>query len=455
MSLRLRLALGTGCFSAVVVALFAAGAVVASADDVLGAVDEQLLARADAAVELDGAGPLGPLAPPPDERIPSGILVDDGDAIEVLGPNGQVVAGFGPAPISAADLDVAAGRLAGPVLRTEEIDGTVVRIASVHLPNTGVAIRFSRDITDVRQGLDSLRTRLLGGAVLAGLVVAVGSWWVAGRFVAPVVAVADAAEALARRQDVPERIEVRRSDEVGRLATSFNALLDALAVAREQQRRLVADASHELRTPLTSLRTRIEFLQSTPELDADRRRDVVAGAVEELERLSGLVAELVDLAADAGRGDEDPEVVDLAGLVRDEAERFRRLSGRSVAVAADRLELAVRPRAVARALSNLLRNADAYSPTDGAIEVRQQGARIEVRDHGPGIAPADRDRIFDRFYRGPTATGTDGSGIGLAIVARVAEIHGGTVWADNDPGGGAVVGFSVAPTVRAAASADL
>lgn len=447
MTLRVRLALGTGVLAAVAIAFLAAGALVAASQTVLGAVDSELLARAETAAELDAAGRLPGTDP---EQAASNAMVvaladTTGERIEVLTADGTPLLGESRAPVTDTDRDIAAGRIAGPVLRTDEVDGATIRVATVHLPATGGAVRFSRDLTEVRQGLESFRLRVILGALLGGLLVAGAAWLLAGRFVAPVVAVTDAAETLARTQDVPTRITVDRSDEVGRLATSFNALLDDLAVAREQQRRLVADASHELRTPLTSLRTKIEFLQSAPDLAGSRRQEVLDGSVDELDRLGALVAELVDLAADAGSGDEDPATVDLGALVETEAARFGRTTGRTIHVDTEPLPVPARPRAVSRALSNILRNADKFSPPDQPIEVRQRGARIEVRDHGPGIAPDDRERIFDRFYRAPDASSTEGSGIGLAIVARVAEIHGGSVWADDAEGGGAIVGFSVAP----------
>jgi signal transduction histidine kinase len=107
-----------------------------------------------------------------------------------------------------------------------------------------------------------------------------------------------------------------------------------------------------------------------------------------------------------------------------------------------------RPKQVVRALSNLLINADKYSPPGSPIVVRQQGPRIEVRDHGPGIPTEDRERVFDRFYRGRAHQSIEGSSLGLAIVEAVARANGGAVWAaepaDGEPG--AVVGLRVGPT---------
>lgn len=446
--LRPRLAVGTALLTAIVLTLFAGGAYWAAADGLRSAVDDRLRRNAEFMPDLVGFTGT-PAAPRPVFLEPDDLQENDRGA-EIFGPHGEPLGGVTAGPaltlgLTEAEAEIAQGIETEPILWTAEVDGSVIRMITVPIEGGG-AIRISNDSTDIERGLDALRTRLALGTVATVVLVAFGAWWLAGRFVAPVAAVTDAAVALSHRQDLPSRIEVDRSDEVGRLAASFNALVEALAVAREQQRRLVADASHELRTPLTSLRTKIEFLQSTPGLEATTRRSVVDAAVVDLEGLTDLVAELVDLAADAGSNDEDPIELDLGALVEAEASRFARVSGRVVEVRVEPTRLTVRPRAVARALSNLLHNADKFSPPGQPIEVTQRAAVIEVRDHGPGIPAAERHRVFDRFYRSPAVSAIDGSGIGLAIVARVAELHRGEVWAGPADGGGALVGFSIAPT---------
>lgn len=267
----------------------------------------------------------------------------------------------------------------------------------------------------------------------------------------PIVEVTEAARELAVRQDLPSRIEVDRTDEVGELADSFNQMLAALELSRDQQRRLVADASHELRTPLTSLRLKIELLDSTPDLAAEQRQGLLGGAAAELERLTHLVTELVDLATDPTMADEPVAVVPLAEVIDGVVEEVRRTSGRTIQVVADDSTASIRNRMVRRAVSNLVDNARKYSPDDAEITVRLDRGRIEVRDRGEGIPADDLDLVFDRFYRSPTARTRPGNGIGLAIVQRVAEVHGGEVWArNNDDGPGATVGFSVPVGVPAA-----
>ncbi len=300
---------------------------------------------------------------------------------------------------------------------------------------------MARDLTETDAFLSGLQTRLIligGSAVLLAAVLA---WFVSRRAVRPVAVLTRAAEHVAATRDLEVPIEVTRRDEIGRLAASFNTMLAALASSRSQQRRLVADAGHELRTPLTSLRTNIEVLARVSDMPAADRAELLADARQELEELSALVAELVDLAADAP---PEPEVsVRLDEVVGEAVERFRRRSGREVLLAAEETPLEGKPGRLARAVANLLDNAGKFSPPETPVEVTLRGGRLEVRDHGPGIDPADLPRVFGRFYRAVGARTTPGSGLGLAIVDEVAREHGGRAFAANAEGGGAVVGFEV------------
>jgi len=331
-------------------------------------------------------------------------------------------------------------------ITTVEIDGERFRMASAPVGNGGV-VQIARNIEDIEAGLSRLRRQIILGSLLGvGLAGLLGAL-VARRLTAPILEVSSAARELALRQDLPSRITVERTDEIGDLAHSFNQMLSALEVSRDQQRRLVADASHELRTPLTSLRLKIDLLDSTPGLPEGQRQDLLSGAAAELERLTGLVAELVSLAADPTMSDEQPTLVSLETLAEEVAEGVRRSTRRVIRVQASTSpDLMVRDQMVRRAVSNLIDNAVKYSPAVEPILVVIDGAKIEVRDSGEGIAEADLPHVFDRFFRSPEARTRPGNGIGLAIVARVAELHGGRTWARNAVDGtGAIVGFSVAP----------
>jgi two-component system sensor histidine kinase MprB len=234
------------------------------------------------------------------------------------------------------------------------------------------------------------------------------------------------------------------ADEIARLSATFNAMLAALDESVSAQRRLVVDASHELRTPLTSLRTNIEVLARADRLDPEERERLRQDILRQIEELTALVADVVDLA----RGDEptdEPEDVRLDLLVEDVVERAARHTP-SVRFTTELQPSTVRgvPRRLERAIANLLDNAAKWSPEGAEVHVSVDDGSVTVRDEGPGFSAEDLPYVFDRFYRSAAARAKPGSGLGLAIVRQVAEEHGGAVEASNVNGGGAVVRLRVA-----------
>jgi two-component system sensor histidine kinase MprB len=223
-------------------------------------------------------------------------------------------------------------------------------------------------------------------------------------------------------------------------------MLKALGASRRQQQQLVADASHELRTPLTSLRTNIELLVKSDDMEVAEKQELLSDVTFELGELTDLVSELVELATDARVAEEPVSQVELADLVEQVAERGRRRTGRTIVVMADDGTIEGRPAMLERAVTNLVDNAHKWSPLDAPIEVSVREGTVEVIDHGPGIDENDRTLVFDRFYRAEDARAMPGSGLGLAIVKQVVDLHGGRVWADETPGGGARVGFQLPRT---------
>jgi len=241
---------------------------------------------------------------------------------------------------------------------------------------------------------------------------------------------------------------VQGSDELSRLAASFNTMLGVLEASLSTQRQLVADASHELRTPLTSIRTNIEVMSRSDGLSIEERRELLKDVIAQLEDLSVLVGDLVELA----RGSEpklEPEDVRLDEVVERAVDVARRRSP-GVLFTASLEPTMVRgvPSRLERAVGNLLDNGAKWSPPEQKVEVTLRGGELWVRDHGPGIDEADLPFVFDRFYRSPSARGLPGSGLGLAIVRQVAESHGGRVSAEPAPGGGALFRLSL-PTLAA------
>jgi two-component system sensor histidine kinase MprB len=326
--------------------------------------------------------------------------------------------------------------------RTTTIGGTPYRILTV--PVDGGAAQIARSITETDNVLSTLDVRLLlialAGTAVAGLL----AWIIARRIVRPVERLTRATEDVARTQDLASTIDIDRSDELGRLAASFNTMLVALRTSRDQQQRLVMDASHELRTPLTALRTNVDVLHRNTAMTDAQRAQLLSEVRVELADLTDLVAELVDLATDA-RAEEPPQPTDLAVLADRVVERARRRAGRTVRLTCrDAATLDVRASAVERALSNLVDNAAKFSNDDTPIDVSVDGAVIEVRDHGIGIDPGDRAHVFERFYRAPAARSMPGSGLGLSIVKQIADMHGGTIELVPRDGGGTIARLSLA-----------
>jgi two-component system sensor histidine kinase MprB len=305
-------------------------------------------------------------------------------------------------------------------------------------PPTAIAVQVALPLTETDKTLSRLGWILffvaLGGVGLAVLF----GWLVARAALAPVRRLTTATEEITATRDLSRRVEASEHDELGRLGASFNTMLAALEDSQRAQRQLVSDASHELRTPLTSLRTNVELL-ARGGLPDEERGQALADVSTQLEELTVLVTDVVDLARD-GEREQAAEDVRLDLLVSDAVERARLYSPK-VVFETDLSESLVSgvPDRIFRAVANVLDNAAKWSPAGSTIEVRSANGEVTVRDHGPGIAPEDLPHVFDRFYRSPAARATPGSGLGLAIVRQVVESHGGSVSAESATGGGAVV----------------
>lgn len=369
-----------------------------------------------------------------------------GNYVQVIGPAGVVqhpVDQPAKLPVGPEDRAVAR-RGTGAEIRNVTLNGRPVRLLTAAMPGSQRAIQVALPLSDVNSQLHRLAI-IFGAVGVSGLLLAGGlAAFLGRRTLLPVERLTAAAEQVAATRDLAHRIVEDRTDELGRLAISFNTMLSALEKSQAAQRQLAADASHELRTPLASLRTNVEVLHRVDELDPEDRTAILKSIVTQLDELAGLVGDVVELA----RGDEStPEMGDvrLDHLVAHAAARAQR---HWPALHFTGLQAPILVRGISarldRAVSNLLDNAAKFSPPGGTVraELTTDGAVI-ITDQGPGIAAADLPYVFDRFYRSPEARGLPGSGLGLAIVKQVADAHGGTVTLQNAPGGGVRATFTV------------
>ncbi len=360
--------------------------------------------------------------------------------VQLSEPDGNVLrAGTGPLlPLTAAARAVASGKRSA-FFSNATVAGTPARVLTERAPEGGVW-QVALPLSDVNSTLTHLKLVLaivcLGGIALAaalGLLVSRAA-------LVPVRRLTGATERVARTQDLGHRIEAGEEDELGRLAASFNTMLAALERSRLAQRQLVSDASHELRTPLTSVQANLDALAMGERLPAHERARVIASAQAQLHELTVLVGDLVDLSKTEIEKIEVVDVrLDLAAAGAIERTRLH-APGCRFQLDAEPCLVRASPARLDRAISNLLDNASKWNetfPSNRPVEVRVRDGRLEVRDHGPGIAAEDLPRVFERFYRSPEARGRPGSGLGLAIVRHTAEASGGSVHAANDPDGGA------------------
>lgn len=391
-------------------------------------------------------------------RAPRSALGQERGVLQLLGPGGRIlvapVGNSAKLPVDARTRRlVAAGY--GSYFSQARIGSDHLRVLTAALPpgTPARAVQIARSLNEVDHTLSNLRLILLlvvvGGIAAAALL----GQLVSRAAMAPVRRLSAATEHVTKTRDLARRIPVRGGDELSRLAGSFNAMLDALDgsvraldASVKAQRQLVADASHELRTPVTSLRANIEVLQHSQQLPEIERERLLGDVVEQLESLTVLVNDVIELA----RGDEPlpaREEVRLDELTAEAVERARRHApGRRIEAALDRTLVVGDPARLERAVRNLLDNALKFAPGEQPVEVALRDGELTVRDHGRGIPAAEAAHVFDRFYRGPGARGTPGSGLGLAIVRQVAETHGGSVSAEIAADGGTLMRLRL-PTI--------
>jgi two-component system sensor histidine kinase MprB len=358
-------------------------------------------------------------------------------SVEVV-PGTTLLEPDGFVPLTAQDGAVAAG-LSPPYFHDVGYGGVALRVYTMRLASTGDGlVRASRPLTETNATLARVRWLLIGLTLGGALAAALLGRLAANAVLRPVSSLAAAVRDVTATRELDKRLPVGPHDELGSLAEDFNAMLAALEESQRAQQQLIADASHELRTPLTAHRANVELL-ARPDLPPARRPQVLGAAVRGIEELSTLVGDLIE-AARNGRSPDARSEVALDELVRDGVARAKRraptvriesrIEPYTVVGAAKRLE---------RAVDNVLDNALKWSPPGGTVTVTLAKGVLTVRDHGPGIDPADLPHVFDRFYRAASARGLPGSGLGLAIVKQTVDDHDGSLVLENADGGGVEV----------------
>jgi len=328
-------------------------------------------------------------------------------------------------------------------------DDVVAVAQTFELPNgKRVRVGVSMPLLAVSDGLDAVRTVLWFAVPALTAAIAAGTWLVTGRALRPVRAITARTQAISA-SNLDDRVPVPQAhDEINELASTMNDMLARLDASHQQQRQFVADASHELRSPVAASRVQLEVGLAHPET-TDWPATATAVLAEQ-RHLGRLVDDLLAL----GRLDEGgigvTAEVDLDDVVGRESARPH-----AVPVVVDECQpvrLVGNEQLLTRLVRNLIDNAARHTATDVHLSLRRTGqqATLDVDDNGPGVPPADRDRIFQRFTRIDEARGrTDGgAGLGLAIARQVARAHGGDVRCDDSPRGGArfTVTFPVAVT---------
>ncbi|GIH28778.1 two-component sensor histidine kinase [Acrocarpospora phusangensis] len=338
------------------------------------------------------------------------------------------------------DLVETAGEATAPTPGTARTAAGEVRYATIPVRVTGddrtghfvVAVFYDRHREEVVEAVRVLAFTALAALALAGA----AGWFVAGRVLAPVRLVRQAAARITDSSDLTRRLHVPGNDDVAALAATFNHMLDRLERAFAVQREFVDDAGHELRTPITVIRGHLELMGE------DDRHETIALVTDELARMNRIVDDLLTLAKAEQPDFLSPEEVELADLTVSVVAKARALGDRRwrVEEVAEERVLADRQR-LTQALVQLTANAVRHTRTGDLVavgsSVRDGLVRLWVRDSGPGVPAEDRERIFERFVRGGSRTG-EGAGLGLAIVRSIAEGHGGTVGVEESPGGGAL-----------------
>ncbi|PZS08053.1 MAG: hypothetical protein DLM64_13525 [Solirubrobacterales bacterium] len=426
------------------VAVFTLASVILVSAQLRGSLDNALRERAQEIAQLAVSAPAVLTDPGALESPVSGRQI----AVQVIDARGRILArsltlGARLLPQDALALRArVAGRTGFEEIR---VAGRPFRlfaapIAQAGGPAAGGAVVVASDTSDIAETIGHLGFVLALAGALVALAAALAAAALTRRGLAPLHRLASSAEAIELTADPARRLPSTDTgssvSEVRQLTGVLNRMLDSLQEGRENERRFLADASHELRTPVTTLLGNVEYAArhgAHAEVLADLQRDAA--------RLARLVDDLLVLEREA-----DPEAaaavlgdrgrVRLDELAREAVRDHEQAGGRRLVLGAlEPVTVRGDGDALARALANLIENAIVHGPADGRVTIsvvkREGRALLNVSDQGPGPDPAERERVFERFWRGSEASQRPGSGLGLSIVAAIVERHGGIVEVDG------------------------
>lgn len=415
--------------------------------------EHSLLAQVDAALQMTASQAIANLDTEDDHlafqdtegsQLAVERLSQAGFAVRLLSPDGTLQAGFGRYKEVPWEMPIAAGYR---TLGTEDAQWRVysqpIRLSDKPLD---AWLQVAESLEPVRDAVESLEAQILLGLPFVLMLMGVGGYWLADRALHPIDRITRTAQAIGASH-LSQRIGyIGPQDEVGRLAITFDQMLDRLQAAFERERRFTADASHELRTPLAVLKGRIGMLLNRPRTVAEYE-DALRELEGEVDRLIRLSTDLLFLARlEQRRLPWQPREVDLSELLHMVAEQilpFAEAKGlRLVEKMPPGLYVSADPDYLIRLFLNLLDNAVKYTPPGGQVTIQagKEGAtaRVVISDTGAGIPPEHLPHLFERFYRveGDRSRQSGGAGLGLAIAYEIVRWHRGTIEVQSELGRG-------------------
>ena len=312
-------------------------------------------------------------------------------------------------------------------------------------PRQGLYVR-AVDLGEELKPVTFAMTTYVIAAVAVLFAIGIVGWFVTGRLLSPIRRLRETADAISIT-DLSHRLEPQGNDDIADLSRTLNSMLDRLEDSVDGQRQLLDDVRHELKTPITIVRGHLELMNPQDAADVASARDI---GIAELDRLARLVED-IDLLATAEAESYSLDTVDLAALTERVAELVAVIPGHrwTIEARAEGATMGDQDRLL-QAWLQLADNAAKYTPEGSPIEIgsahSDDGSLLWVRDHGPGIPPGARARIFRRFDRAHVKRSVGGSGLGLAIVDAIAKGHGGHCVVTDTPGGGATFTIHLPPT---------